>query len=57
MNAIIRSLVWGYVKKQLKDIEVELALRWSDGVPTDLKRAIADVKEAIGYVLTHGSRG
>ena len=56
LMALYKPYVAEYVKDQLVDLEVELATRWADGIPTNIKQITADVKAAVVYVLTHGSR-
>lgn len=56
LMSILKPLIISYLKAQLADVEVELALKWANGIPTSPKQAAADVIAAVEYVLTHGSR-
>lgn len=53
---LLKPLIVSYLKGQLADLEVELALRWMGGIPSSPKKAAEDVIAAIRYVLAHGSR-
>lgn len=56
LGNLLKPLLVSYLKGQLADLEVELALRWARGIPSSPKKAAEDVIAAIRYVLTHGSR-
>ena len=56
LSNLLKPLIVSYLKAQLLDLEVELARRWTSGIPSNAKKAASDVIAAVQYVLTHGSR-
>lgn len=56
LNDLLKPLIVSYLKAQLSDLEVELALRWAGGIPSSPKQAVNDVIASVEYVLKHGSR-